>query len=98
MLVFNKNNNHSSKTSNSIEETVNISDLNLDERTFVQLKVANLLPFNCTMENELTIHADMDDTIDEKLSRLNDNVIGINNVLSSLHHKTFDFVKEVEIR
>ena len=83
---------------NETHDIVDISMLNLDERAYIRLRAAKLLPFKAMMENDLTLYSEIDCVIDDKISTLNGRMIEMNKSLSKLYTETSNFVLEMNQR
>ena len=74
--------------------TINVSCLNLDEKAYLRLRAAKLLPLESMLNNDLTIHSELDNVIDMKISSLNDLIVKMNKDLNELYPETSKFVCE----
>uniref|UniRef100_A0A7S2KFI8 Uncharacterized protein n=1 Tax=Leptocylindrus danicus TaxID=163516 RepID=A0A7S2KFI8_9STRA len=76
----------------AMKDELDVSSLSVDERTFVHLRAAKLLPDIVHLG-----HSELDDIIDEKIADLNEEVVSANDSLGRIRDDVIDFVSHEEM-
>lgn len=75
-----------------VDDELDVSDLSVDERTFVHLRAANMLPDVLHLG-----HTELDDIIDDKIADLNEEVVAANDIVGRIRDNVVDFVAHEEM-